>query len=66
MLELVFKASNLFLVPDSENSSVYCIPKFEQKTLLSLTFFFLIQEENIRDIKSWHSTQGHALKNQPL
>lgn len=40
MLDSVFKASNLFLVPDSENSSVYCIPKFEQKTLLSLTFFF--------------------------
>ena len=64
MLDSVFKSSNLLLVPDRENSSVYYIPKFKQKTLLS--FFFLVQQENIRDVKSWHSPQGYALKNQPL
>ena len=63
MLDSVFKCSNFLLVPDRENSSVYYIPKFEQKTLL---FFFLIQQENIRDVKSWHRPQGYALKNQPL
>lgn len=39
MLDSVFKSSNLLLVPDRENSSVYYIPKFKQKTLLSFFFF---------------------------